>query len=378
MTKEWTTDNFFHFPLLYSGIGENETMKTLKTALLTGLFSFSLPVLADTFVAPISQADCQNDYLTLMSKPEINMTIAYGYFDAGDGTTWDKKFADHFITTMTKSCKTWDLKACGFKKTGANPTILTRKMTGPDGLIKTIRIKIDNPSVSTDENANQKNAAQKVRSEAVKKLYLDGLRNSEITIYLGHSRDGGGPDFDPPIKRKDGHTDYDYYHANPKDKKEVMKVLAETPNKSRILGFFSCSSIRWFSKGVASGAPGSGFIGTDDLFYVSNFNQVFPFIEKIFSYQCIDKLIVPDENKHGNLKSQKKWKVPASDSKIPKNKVIESTLEKLASQLSSKDVEVRREAYREITSFDKKYYTPKVWEALNAYNSGRVFGQYFN
>lgn len=352
-------------------------MKTLKTALLTGLFTLSTLAHADVTLAPISQADCQNDYLALMSKPEINVTIAYGYFDAGDGTTWDQSFHDFFVSTMTSKCKSWDLKACGFKKTGKNPTVLTRKMTGPDGLIKTIRMKVDNPSVSPDDNANVKNKDQKIRSEEVKKLYLDGLRNSEVTIYLGHSRDGGGPDFDPAIKRADGHTDYDYYHKYPKDKKEVMKVLSENPDRARIVGFFSCSSIRWFSKGVATGAPASGFIGTDNLFYIKNFNQVFPFIEKIFSYQCVDKLIVPDENKHGNLKQEKKWKVPVKDTRISRDVMVKNTLEKLASQLNSKDEAVRKEAYREIKAYDKKYYTPAVWEALNSYKSGSVFGDYF-
>lgn len=352
-------------------------MQSLKSAVLTGLFSiFTLTAHAE-FVAPLSQADCQNDYLNLMSKPEINVTIAYGYFDAGDGTTWDKKFLDHFVSTMTAPCKTWDLKTCGFKKIGKNPTVLTRKMTGPDGLIKTVRIKVDNPSVSSNDQDNSTDPNQKIRSEEVKKLYLDGLRNSEVTIYLGHSRDGGGPDFDPAKKRADGHTDYDYYHKNPKDKKEVIKVLSENPDRARIVGIFSCSSIRWFSKGIAVGAPASGFIGTDDLYYVRNFEQIFPFIEKIFSYQCVDKLIVPDVNNHGNLKQEKKWKVPAKDKNISKEALTRATLEKLAAQLSHQELEVRKEAYREIRSFDNRYYSSKVWEALNSYKSANMYGNSF-
>lgn len=349
-----------------------KNIKRFSLALLLGLSSLGHAGVN----TPISGADCQQDYLSLMNKSEINVTVAYGYFDLGDHTTLDVSLKNYFIQTMTTPCKTWDLKTCGFKKAGNNPIILTRKMTGPDGQIKTVKITVDSPSVSTSDETNRNNPQQKVRSEAVKNMFLDGLRNSEITLYLGHSRDGGGPDFDPP-KLKNGHTDYDWYHANPKDKKEMNKVLAEDPNKARILGLFSCSSIRWFSKGVASQAPGSGLIGTTDTFYVRNFEQVFPFLEKIFSYQCIDQLLVDDVKKHAKAKVHNKWKVPEQDKAISKLTLTQQTLEKLATQLSSKDIEVRKEVFREIQSFDKKYYTAKVWRAVNDYKFAVSIGKNF-
>lgn len=350
-------------------------MKTMKLLPLTFLLGIGLNALAGVN-SPIAESDCQRDYLSLMSKPEINVTAAFGYFDLSNQTTIDASLKNHFIQTMTAPCKTWDLKTCGFKKTGTNPTILTRKMTGPDGQIKTVKITVDAPSLSTSDVANRNNPQQKVRSEEVKNMFLNGLRNSEITLYLGHSRDGGGPDFDP-ARLKNGHTDYAWYHANPKDKKDMNKVLAEDPEKSRILGLFSCSSIRWFSKGVATGAPGSGLIATTDTFYVRKFEQVFPFLEKIFSYQCIDQLLVDDVKKIGKAKVDKKWAIPASDKKIPQLTLTQKTLEKLALQLSSKDIEIRREAYREIKSFDNKLYTAKVWDALNNYKFGNTVGRNF-
>lgn len=351
-------------------------MKKLSLVLLTTLIVSSPMAKAGPELYPIAQADCQNDYLTLMAKPEINVTMAYGYFDADDGTTWDNRMVSQFLTTMTAPCKTWHTKSCGFKKTGTGPYVLTRKMTGPDGLIKTVKITLDSPSLSTDNNKNNINPLQKTKSEAVKKMYLNGLRNSEVTLYLGHSRDGGGPDFDPP-RMSGGHTDYDWYHANPRDKKEMLNVLAENPDKARIVGFFSCSSIRWFSKGVATGAPGSGFIGTDNTYWTSAFDQVYPFIEKIFSYQCVDKLIVDDVKKVAKIKATKKWKIPTKDSQISKEKLTQQTLEKLALQLTSKDIEVRKEAYREIQSYETRYYTPKVWQAVNDYKFANNVGRNF-
>ena len=351
-------------------------MQKLKLVLLTSLLVCAPLVSEAEILSPIADADCQNDYLTLMAQPEINVTVAYGYFDAEDGTTWDNRILNQFLTTMTTPCKTWHTKSCGFKKSGKGPFILTRKMTGPDGLIKTVKITVDGPSVSTDNKTNTSDPLQKTKSQTVKNMYLNGLRNSEVTLYLGHSRDGGGPDFDPP--RMNGtHVDYDWYHENPKDKKEMMSVLAENPDKARIVGFFSCSSIRWFSKGVSTGAPASGFIGTDNTYWTSAFDQVYPFIEKIFSYQCVDKLIVADVKKVSNIKLTKKWKIPTKDSQITKATMIQKTLEKLATQLSSTDIEIRKEAYREIQNYDTKYYTQSVWKAVNDYKFGNFMGKSF-
>jgi hypothetical protein len=351
-------------------------MKNLKLVLLSSLLACA-PMVKAEMLSPIAEADCQNDYLTLMSKPEINVTLAYGYFDAEDGTTWDNRMLNQFLNTMTTPCKTWHTKSCGFKKSGKGPFVLTRKMTGPDGLIKTVKITVDSPSLSSDNKTNMSNPLQKTKSEAVKNMYFDGLRNSEVTLYLGHSRDGGGPDFDPARKLSNGHVDYDWYHAHPRDKKEMLNVLAENPNKARIVGFFSCSSIRWFSKGVATGAPASGFIGTDDTYWTSGFDQVYPFIEKIFSYQCIDKLIVDDVKKVAKIKSTKKWKIPAKDAQISKEVMTGRTLEKLASQLRANDISVRKEAYRELQSYDTHLYSQKVWKAVNDYKFANSVGRNF-
>lgn len=351
-------------------------MKILKSALLM-TFLVCSPLVRAEIHFPIADADCQNDYLTLMSKTEINVTVAYGYFDnSTDGSTWDAGSLTKFLNTMTAPCKTWHTKACGFKKTGKGPYVLTRLMTGPDGLIKTVKITVDAPSVSTNNTTNMSDPNQKTKSLAVKNMYLNGLRNSEVTLYLGHSRDGGGPDFDPP-KMNGTHVDYDWYHANPKDKKEMLNVLAENPNKARIVGFFSCSSIRWFSKGVASGAPGSGFIGSDNTYWTSAFDQIYPFIEKIFSYQCVDKLIVPDAKNVASLKATKKWKIPVADAQITKAAMTQRTLEKLAGQLSSSNIDIRREAYLELQSFDTKLYSQNVWKAINDYKFGNSIGKGF-
>lgn len=350
-------------------------MNTLKLALLASLI-ISAHLASAKILSPISQADCQNDYLSLMAKSEINVTVAYGYFDAEDGSTWDNRMLKQFLNTMTAPCKSWSTKSCGFQMTGTAPYILTRKMTGPDGFIKTVKLTVDSPSLSTDNTANMSSSLQKKKSEAVKQMYFKGLRESEVTLYLGHSRDGGGPDFDPP-KLRHGHVDYDWYQEHPRDKKEMLKVLSEDHNKARILGFFSCSSIRWFAKGINLEAPASGFIGTDETYWTSAFDQVYPFIEKIFSYQCLDQLVVDDIKKVSRVKVAKKWKIPKQDRNISKSSLTRTTLENLADQLFSKDVEIRKEAYREIQSFSQEEFTPKVWKALNDYKFGNVLGRSF-
>jgi hypothetical protein len=73
----------------------------------------------------------------------------------------------------------------------------------------------------------------------------------------------------------------------------------------------------------------------------------------------------------------KKWKVPQKDRNISKLSLNERTLENLAKQLVSKDIEIRKQAYQEIQSFPKEDYGQKVWKALNDYKFGNLMGKSF-
>jgi hypothetical protein len=52
------------------------------------------------------------------------------------------------------------------------------------------------------------------RSDYVRRAWRSSIENGdEIVMYNGHARKGGGPSFDPPKVRSDGHVDYAWYES---------------------------------------------------------------------------------------------------------------------------------------------------------------------
>ncbi len=345
-------------------------------------FVLFLSILLSSFAhaelyTPLSQTSCQKNYLDLFAKDEINVTVVFGYDDVSDGLTRDKDSHDLFVKTLLSQCTTWDLKMCGFKKASSNPTVLTRKFFGPDGKIKLVKVTSEYSSHTADDKINRTLPAQTERTKKVRTLFSQGLKTSEVTIYNGHSRDGGGPSFAPPVLKKNGHVNYDYYYKNKSDKNFMIDALKESPDRSRIVGIVSCSSLRWFQKGIVAGAPATGILGTDESFYTVYFQQSVTLLESIFSYECLTDIKVDDARKFAKIMSSKDLKTPLKNKKLTKQEVDSLTIENLAKSLQSSDVNVRKEAYLELKGYDPKLYSSKVKDAMKSYTFGNTFKKNF-
>lgn len=332
--------------------------------LTTLLFSGTL--FADVMMKPLAESTCQNEYLDLFSKPEMTMTVLFGYDDGRDKTV-DQNSHKFFIQTLTAKCLKWDQKMCGFKIESTAPHVLTRKSFGPDGKPKTIRVVSDFSSVTPDDAANRKDPRQTTQTRKMKELFMSAIENSDVIFYQGHSRDGGGPSFSPPRLKANGHVDYDWYHKNKLDKNFMVNALAKAPGKSRILSLVSCSSIRWFAKSIESSAPATGIVGTNEAYWTGNFQESIPMMENIFSYQCLTDQSFPDSKAFSSLLGQKNFKVSQKNKNMSKAQMDSMSLAMLGNYLSSSDKEIRIEAYNEIKSYDSKLYTAKLRQQMKDY-----------
>ncbi len=325
----------------------------------------------------LSTASCQKDYLSLFANDEINMTVAFGYDDVSETQTNDQKSLENFSKNLTAKCLKWDQRICGFTLKSKAPHVFVKKIFGPDGRTRTLKITSNAASYSPDDKANRISPLQKIQTQSVQNLFLSGLENSEVTLYMGHSRDGGGPSFGPPKLDSQGHVNYDYYHKNKKDKNLMIASLAKTPQKSRIVALISCSSVRWFARSIDGQAPSTGIIGTTETFETGNFQEAFPLLERIFSYQCMDDLGILDTSKTAKIVENKEWKVPSKDQKITKASLDKETLENLATYMKSPDVNIRKEAYLEIKNYNPKLYTPVVQQSMKNYTFGNTLKNNF-
>lgn len=323
---------------------------------------------------PLAESTCQNEYLDLFSKDEMTMTVVFGYDDKGK-ITGDISSHAFFVKTLTTKCGKWDQKMCGFKIESTNPHILTRKSFGPDGKPKTIKVITAASSVSADDAANRANPQQKIQSKKMKELFVQGIQTSDVIVYQGHSRDGGGPSFEPPKLLSNGHVDYDWYHKNKSDKKLMINALAKNPGKSRIISLVSCSSIRWFAKSIENTAPATGIAGTNEAYWTGDFRESLPFMENIFSYQCLIDQKVNDSKAFSQLLGKKTFKVSAKNKNMSKEKMDSLTLTQLGNYLSSPDVAIRKEAYNEIKMYNPNLYSKKLVQQMKDYTFGNVVGK---
>lgn len=325
---------------------------------------------------PLAESTCQNEYLDLFSKDEMTMTVVFGYDDNGAKTS-DQLSHANFVKRLTAKCSTWDQKMCGFKIQSTAPHILTRKSFGPDGKPKVIKVITDASSVSPDDTANRKNPLQAEQTKKLKDLFVNGIQNSDVVFYQGHSRDGGGPSFAPPKLNASGHVDYDWYHKNKNDKKLMVNALAKNPGKSRIIGLVSCSSIRWFSKSIGATAPATGIVGTNEAFWTSDFKESLPLMENIFSYQCLKDQKENDSKAFSQLLGQKNFKVSVKNQNMSKQQMDNMTLKMLGNYLSSPDAAIRKEAYNEIKMYDSKLYSKQLVQQMKDYTFGNSVGRNF-
>lgn len=344
----------------------------IKIILVITWLMFNSYAFADQKAGPIAQANCQKEYLELFSGDEMSMTVVFGYDDDSYHKTKDQKSLAIFVNTLTTKCSNWSQKMCGFTIQSTNPHIMTRKTFGPDGKVKTLKVIADATSVSDDDKANRLNSNQKKQTQKIRDLYSDGIQNSNVVFYQGHSRDGGGPSFAPPKLRADGHVDYNWYHNNQPDKQFMLDALAKIPNKSRIMGLASCSSIRWFSESIGNAAPATGIIGTDSTFYTGHFEETLPIMENIFSYKCLTDLAQNDVIRSSKILGIKGFQVSDVNQVMCQDELTATTLDMLGNSLSSPDLDIRNEAYQEIKAYDTGLYSQKLIQQIRDYNFGNV------
>ena len=118
---------------------------------------------------PLASSTCQKQYLSLFSSDEINMTVAFGYDDLSEETSNDQKSLEIFVKTLTAKCAKWDQRLCGFNLKSKAPHVLVKKIFGPDGKPKTLKVTTDASSVGPNNKANRLNPLQKLFSQAMRK-----------------------------------------------------------------------------------------------------------------------------------------------------------------------------------------------------------------
>ncbi len=211
---------------------------------------------------PIKNSQCLSTYQNFYRKSEVELKIVFGYKDSRPARfVGDRYERAHLVRRLV------DL---GFTRDPLDDDLFATQITGPDQQLKTVKLRLLSSSVGPDDEMNRKNPYQRYQSEIAETAFLSGLAQADAVFYNGHSRDGGGPDFEPPLfNPSNHHVAYYWYRSHQPGLKKMLKALKASEKKPELIGLFSCSSSGHFGGAVQQAAQ-SGLIGTSSLLYYSD------------------------------------------------------------------------------------------------------------
>jgi hypothetical protein len=185
----------------------------------------------------------------------IPIHVAFGYKDARPARfVGDRYERIYFIEQLLNPCHKLKDQACGFSRSPDDGNLLIKKLPSRPPVV--IRINISGSSAGPDDDQNRNDPYQKILSQKSESNFLGGVNKGYATFYIGHSRDGGGPDFAPPLLTKGNHVNYPWYRKNCPGLKRLKESLSLRDKKEKtqkpLLALLSCASAEHFNKGNLS------------------------------------------------------------------------------------------------------------------------------
>ncbi len=226
----------------------------------------------------ISDPNCLAAYLRLYEGPVLRIDIVFGYKDARPARfVGDRYERNYFITQVMR---------LGFTRSEEDDDLFLRKTLGPDGAEKSIELRITASSAGPDDDENRKDAFQAWKTREAENVFLQGVRESRVVFYNGHSRTGGGPDFGPPRLANGLKVDYSFYKKQRPGYQKLRSALAEA-KKIELMGLFSCTADAHFTGGLREMRPELGVIASDHLlYYADSLANSLTTLKHILEFKC--------------------------------------------------------------------------------------------
>lgn len=262
------------------------------------------PVKTDPPVSTIKGSpECVSHYERLFSKPDIHITMAFGYEDERPdplvNTPYDK--AD-FVQRLTAPCSSHSTGTdkyktfCGFTRDDDDASWFYKQIPGPNGEEHRVKVHVvsavnASPSMSQYDRELRHSADQLKQSAEARKEYMAAFQQDDIVLYEGHSRNGGGPDFFPPALTAENKVDYAQYlrlHPGVND----LKTALSSGHHPLVIGLLSCDSKLHFEKQLIQMAPDSALLLTNMISDSDDEPKTIgAFLDGILSMRCDDDFV---------------------------------------------------------------------------------------
>jgi hypothetical protein len=249
---------------------------------------------------------CSSFYKNIDQKSNFNINYALGYFDESYGVL-NQQRPDYYspsldgisfdvIRNFLKApCDSSEpRKLCGFQEQGSaesGKVVLTKTIQFL-GKSKQVNLTLTHASASENYQDNKsilldRQSFMTMQSE---QNYFEkiGQMSSDLVMYNGHSRNGGGPDFKPPVLLpKTLHPNYPLYKSQRVGAIKMLNALKSGENKNQILAFISCYSKKHFLADILKINPKQRLIITEEANdYLTALLASMGYLEAVLQGQC--------------------------------------------------------------------------------------------
>jgi hypothetical protein len=244
---------------------------------------------------------CSKHYAAIADKGTLDFRYALGYFDESHGfghpqygysPSIDGSNFSAIREFLTKPCPAGSKRmSCGFSESGSPQSGVVQLSKSIRLLGKPVKVimTLTHPSASEifDDNVGPLASRQKMLTAQSEENFYDGLSSADIVFYNGHSRDGGGPDFKPPVLDKKHKANYaGYYHIKREGFKNMMASLKQN-HAPAMVGLFSCFSKTHFHAAMMKNNPKQAVIlSTDAIDYASTTQASLGYLEAMLQGEC--------------------------------------------------------------------------------------------
>lgn len=243
----------------------------------------SIPTDVLSQLTPDKRDVCLQRYRGLLNDGVLDVRIAIGYFDWTTGTNVFFEKTNYGLSPsidigayaalknlLTSRCE-GKARFCGFRIDPQNPYRFLREVD-IHGNKYTARVEVYFASATEYLNSNlgDYRSHQEQRTQFMESYFTRALQNADAVFYFGHSRNGGGPDFAPPVFIPGlNKLDYDgYYEVKRPGFKKMINALKSSSKKAPVIGLMSCASRDHFLSKLRTTSPQSGIITSMDVLTV--------------------------------------------------------------------------------------------------------------
>jgi hypothetical protein len=249
-----------------------------------------------SFVAvrlPSSAPQCAAMEKSLYARDTLKVRMVFGYKDARPARfVGDRHERLAFIEKIMAPCASDSDTRCGFVRSHDNADLFLKKVTVRKKSHR-ILVWVVNSSVGTDDQENRNDPFQKWKSKYAEEAFTSGLKEADVVLYDGHSRFGGGPDFEPPVLGSNDIVDPAPYQTARPGLAKMTKAMRGS-KRLQMLGLFSCSSSQHFNDEIHSVSK-AGVVSSKVLMYYSDaLAQSLSTLEDVLTGRCPRSISFPD------------------------------------------------------------------------------------